>query len=232
MSHAVRIEVELSDCWCDPMTPPTRCPRTELLVTACAHCRPPESAQPSGDRQTPVNTSAYPARTRQRSTDRISRSTVTPADDRTSSAELTARFMPAGLVDLYERLLAEEFGAQRLGSSRPGDPYALVGVGRASGGLRATKSGQADIRAGARRGKGPAPAVPLRSERAMHYRTKVDRRLRKIVVELRSYLASLDDPAAVPLPVVRQCVGKCKKFGDTDWLYCPRCGGPMSEMDR
>jgi hypothetical protein len=153
------------------------------------------------------------------------------SDDRMSAAEVVVSFMPAGLVDLYERLVMEEFGSQQLGSSRPGDRYAIVGAGRASGGLRTVKSGQPDIRAGARPPKIKHGVVPIRSERALHYRSKIDRKLRKVVAELRAFVAALDDPHAALKPIVRRCAGRCHKFGDIDWTYCPRCGGPMAEAD-
>lgn len=141
------------------------------------------------------------------------------------------RFLPKDLLFLYEQVLLEEFGTHNLGASWAGDPNQLPKIGRGSGGLRATKSEQPEIRSVTRSRSANARKTVIRSERAMTERTRIDRKLKRIVREMKNFLASLDDPSFDAVPTQRRCSGKCKKFGDPEWLYCARCGGPMAEVD-
>ena len=70
-------------------------------------------------------------------------------------------------------------------------------------------------------------ARTMREERMWKYRQKVDKRLRKIAREIADVL----DGKPERLAAARRCTGKCQRFGDDDWVFCARCGGPMREVD-
>lgn len=152
-------------------------------------------------------------------------------DDAGNAAEIVAAFLPGGFLHAYERVIVAAYGTRNLGSGKPADLNALVGVGRRSGGLEATKTKTPDVRGGAAHAsKSGGSVVPIRSERAWNYRAKVDRRIRQLGRDMVDFLASLDDPKAIHT-AQRRCAGRCGKFGDGDWNYCARCGGPMREAD-
>jgi hypothetical protein len=67
----------------------------------------------------------------------------------------------------------------------------------------------------------------MRDERAFRLKAKVDKRLRQIAREISAFLE--DRPTK--MATHRICAGKCKRFGDKDWTYCPNCSGPMREVE-
>lgn len=66
----------------------------------------------------------------------------------------------------------------------------------------------------------------LRNERMLHEKEKVDKRLRRMAREI---VAMLDGSGVKNEQ--RRCTGRCRRLGQTDWMYCPHCGGPMAEVD-
>ena len=138
--------------------------------------------------------------------------------------DILLRFFPLDLLWQYARLLDKCFGERRLGSGRGYDENDL-GLGARS--KERLTSVAPQYRGGAEKSAGGSSVVPIRSEGAVLMRSKIDRRLRRIGREIKSYLDERE--IGRPSPVVRQCSGKCKKFGEAEWLYCPNCGGPMQE---
>lgn len=200
-----------------------RC-KHELVTEQCADCqpRPTGSARPDG-----VNGRIPPVQAR---TDATRARNAGPRDDAGNAAELVAGFLPAGFLNAYEQVLMAAYGARNLGSGRPPDDTTLVGVGRGSGGLGSVKSETPDVRNGATPSRKIGSSVPIRSERALHYRAKIDRKIRQVGRDIADFLASLDNPQAVRTSQ-RRCTGRCGKFGDGDWNYCARCGAPMRQAD-
>jgi hypothetical protein len=60
----------------------------------------------------------------------------------------------------------------------------------------------------------------------MNYRSKLDRRIRRMAREIQAFLDGKDVKVES-----RKCAGKCRKIGEAEWVYCPRCGGPMEQVD-
>lgn len=160
-----------------------------------------------------------------------------------SVEELVLRGLPDVFSTAFERLIVliytDKARLAGLGSGK--SEVDLPGVGKGSGGLGAVRSETPDIRSVHRTpGGGGASGggdVPLRSEVALRYKSTVDRKLRRMGREIRYFVDGLErrgprggGMTGVAKPM-RKCVGKCKKFGDADWVYCPWCGGPMSELD-
>lgn len=112
---------------------------------------------------------------------------------------------------------------------------AVVGVatGKLEGKDVRVNSGQRDFVATRKRG-GPdqtkkvgKTSRTLKDERAYKLKIRIDKQLRKMA---RAILAELDGKN-VAAAVGRVCTGRCKKFGDGEWDFCARCGGPMREME-
>lgn len=195
-----------------------RCEKTELLIGECAHCRAAGIALPA----------TIPVKARPKEPKREVKQIRSVA--MTASSDLAMRFIPKGLLEFYEQVVMEEFGSNNLGTGKAVDPNQLPGIGRRVGGLGSARSGRPDIRSVTRVGTANARRQVIRSERAMTERARIDRKLKRIVREMKNFLASLDDPNVEAVPTHRRCAGRCTKFGDPDWLYCARCGGPMQEV--
>lgn len=144
--------------------------------------------------------------------------------------EYVSHFMPKSFIDLYERLLLEQFSDSAM-SVHSGQNIDIPGVGKGSGGMAAVKSETTEVRSVHRQPVGGDSATVIRSEAAMHFRSGVDRKIRKISREIKFYLDSKGGRVKATKPQ-RKCDGNCKKFGDGDWNWCPYCGGPMRELDR
>ncbi len=194
------------------MTEP-RCDLTELYVSQCDHCRPNGGRENMGEVATPSQARKATARSRNQAAD---------FTEGGSDLEIVARFLPAGLVDLYARVVEIEFP---LGSRA--NSTNLPGVGRGSGPRISTN--QTETRTITRTRTPNANWTVIRSERALLGRFRLDRKLKRIVTDLRNLLAEIDSGDHTR-PVWRQCAGRCRKMGEPDWLYCARCGGPMQDI--
>jgi hypothetical protein len=136
-------------------------------------------------------------------------------------------FLPKKFVWFYEQLVDLGYGEKRVdgGSGRRRDD-----VGRSSG-LKATgrlSSGHVDkTLTAATAGKTKNHAeIQFKNEKAVDFRRLVDRRLRRLAREIEEFLV---EGSGKLRSGKRKCGGRCKKIGDPDWVYCPRCGGPMQE---
>lgn len=128
-------------------------------------------------------------------------------------------------MEWYGRLIDDGLKVER--SVRGGESSVIPGVGKV------TSDMSWPIRSGAPSGL-PSKSVssrkflskdPVASEKAMEERARVDRRLRKIARDIKSWYSG------GAFSSNRICDGQCKKIGDGEWNYCPRCGGRMREMD-
>lgn len=143
-----------------------------------------------------------------------------------ADADVLGRWMPRDFVTWYVALVLRITGSSGNGGV---DDTIIPGVGRAYGGMGSQSSASSEsLKLGS--GKKDAKSqVLLRSEWASVVKEGVDRRLRKIGRELKNKLD--DNPSLVNKSERRRCSGRCGKFGESDWVYCARCGGPMREVD-
>jgi hypothetical protein len=160
-----------------------------------------------------------------------------------ADADVIGRWMPRDLVTWYVALCG-----RITGPSGPGmDDMVIPGTGKPYGGLGSlTSYGSSSLKPDSGK-RGQKSSVLMRSEWASLLKERTDRKLRKIARELKNALDEDDDElrmgaaskgvggkngvggrSAAPR---RRCSGRCGKFGESDWLYCARCGGPMNEMD-
>jgi hypothetical protein len=160
------------------------------------------------------------------------------------------RMLPEAFVTAYESLFVAAYRDGGVDASHGGHPLSGEGtvVGRANGQIRRSgviggggggsgwrlNSGVVDIVAGT---MGPQKentrrvgktSDTLRDEKAYRLKLKFDKRLRKIAREIVAGLEGKNVVAAGN----RICAGKCKKFGDYEWSFCARCGGPMREIEQ
>lgn len=138
------------------------------------------------------------------------------------------RFLPDGFVNAYEQLLGQAFSAAAM-SVKGQEQIDIPGVGKGKNGLGSVRSGMTEVRSVHRSPPRAASSV-IGSEIAMQFRSSMDRKIRKITREMRFFLDKANGEKGVNPQ--RKCSGRCKKFGDGDWMYCPWCGGPMSEIDQ
>jgi len=139
--------------------------------------------------------------------------------------EEAQRYLPKEFIDLYLELvyLGVDVGKTSAVDRKSVD---IPGVGKGTDGLGNVRSETKEVRDVYRKIRLPTSglSVPILSENAVRFRSSVDRKLRKITREIKSYLDGKTAPK-----VNRRC-GQCKKFGDGDWSWCPFCRGRMEEI--
>lgn len=139
-------------------------------------------------------------------------------------------FLPKKFVHLYEQLCDRSYGERRLdasGSMRTQDDGG--GRSQAHKSKGRTSSGQVDkTLVASTQGKTKNHAeISMKDERAVDFRRLIDRRLRRLARDIEEFLSG----GEVLRAGKRRCGGRCRKIGEPDWLYCPRCGGPMQEEE-
>lgn len=75
----------------------------------------------------------------------------------------------------------------------------------------------------------------LGNERAWHGKRRIDKRLRKMAKEILLMVDDLQNGGTGRVKeadLFRVCSGRCKKFCEDSWKFCPNCGGPTREMDK
>lgn len=138
-----------------------------------------------------------------------------------SEVEDAVRALPSDFLSVY--LLLFERGL-RTGSSGVSDA-AEVGVSSASRVTRLSTN-HTSTRGGSKGSRKTGKSqVPIRDERAIAYRARVDRKIRAITREMKIYLG----PSVGEVERPRRC-SVCKKYGEPSWLYCPRDGKVMEEV--
>jgi hypothetical protein len=133
--------------------------------------------------------------------------------------------MPVRFRLLYELVWLRAFGAS-VGGRHGG----VVTQNVVHGAKRVTRvsSGQTETRGGAHSGKklvGASDKDVISNASALAMLRRVDRRLRQVARDMDVYLH-----AGAADKVKRRC-SVCKKFGDDEWLYCPRDGRPMEQVE-
>jgi hypothetical protein len=150
-----------------------------------------------------------------------------------------ARLLPEAFMTAYEALHVRSF-SDGSGSERHPLSGRAAEIERADGkgkDLWRTSSGQVSS-IGSRRvgGGGSGKTVGktskfLGDERAWEFKRKIDKRLRRMAKEILAELDSRGSHAGgAERGLHRRCAGKCGKLGDSDWLFCARCGSPMAEV--
>lgn len=110
-------------------------------------------------------------------------------------------YFPETFVERYEELLDLIFGASR-GFGQPGKmDLAGKGKGSAIGDNYITSDGG------------------IKSEKAIHYRRFVDRRLRELSRDIRAWLDGVERNKKL----TKNCT-VCGKFVSPTWLFCSWCG--------
>lgn len=138
-----------------------------------------------------------------------------------SEVEDAVRALPSDFLSVY--LLLFERGL-RCGSSGVSDA-AEVGVASASRVTRLSTN-QTETRGGSKGSRKTGRSqVPIRDERAVAYRARVDRKIRALTREMKVWLGPSVDDVAKP----RRC-SVCKAYGEPTWNYCPRDGRIMEEI--
>jgi hypothetical protein len=133
--------------------------------------------------------------------------------------------MPEGFVFQYHVLWLEGLG--KAVGGRPGLPEKVVAPNVVAKTRRSgprTSTSQTETRGGAKKSKSSeVGGVEFASEAAVHFRRRIDAKLRKLGREIRSWRGDAERSAG------RRC-SYCKRFGDDEWVYCPWCRSPMEEV--
>lgn len=163
---------------------------------------------------------------------------------RISDSAGVGQMLPEAFSAAYEALFVGTFrdGDVDGGGSEGHSAHPMSGrsmeVGRSdgSGAVRMrTSSGQVDtvgtkVKSGSGRSGGGKDtrktSNQLRNERLLHEKGKIDKRLRRMAKEIEAILIG-----GLHAESQRRCTGRCARLGQTDWKFCPNCGGPMQEMD-
>ena len=141
-------------------------------------------------------------------------------NDRQVAAEVLM-YLPDGFVTAYEGLWLAAYGTgavrvadnPRNGVVKDQPPRVSSGTTDRMGGV-----GVSGKKSGAR------VTSTLHSERALILKSRVDRKLRSLAREIVN-----DVDTIISLP--RRCAGRCKRWADPEWSYCPNCGGPTQTID-
>ena len=142
---------------------------------------------------------------------------------------MLVRYLPESFVTSYLRLIDRAVGERNLGSGRGAG---VEGSGREYGARSGVqvKSESKDHRGGAdRSGKSSSQVgMPIRDEEVMMYDLeRYKKRLRGMAREIVNLLREDGESKAVQR---RRCGGRCKRLGEVLWLFCPNCGGPMTDV--
>lgn len=139
-------------------------------------------------------------------------------------------FLPKKFVVCYEGLLDKAYGERRLDAS--GSMGGDKGEGRVKARKTSGRTSSSSVDktlAASGGGKDRNRAeIAFKNERAVDFRRLVDRRLRRIARDIEEFFAGDDGELRSGK---RRCNGRCRKIGDSDWIYCARCGGPMQEVN-
>lgn len=144
---------------------------------------------------------------------------------------MDSRILPELFTSTYEALYLKSLDDGMAGMGSRNDEKAALGIaeGKPTGVARVSSS---EVTSVGKLGPGSSKLVgktsrTMKDERAFRLKVKVDKKLRAIAREVQAFLEHRD----MRLAAARVCAGKCKKFGDAEWTYCARCGGPMREVE-
>lgn len=131
------------------------------------------------------------------------------------------RALPESFVERYSMLALRVYEAERHGRAEGEGRVGTARVTRLSTGQTETRGGAKST--GKRAGVNERQVLP--SMAALAYKSKVDRKLRKIAREMAVWLKDGGTRQSV-----RRCV-RCCRFGEEGWSYCPTDGQPMQEVE-
>jgi hypothetical protein len=149
---------------------------------------------------------------------------------------MDGRILPEPFQLAYEQLWARSLGDSGPGAGVGNHPLSGQSgiLGRASGKVEnagwRTSSGEADMVgqiAGPKNKQVGKTSRTLKDERAFRFKQKVDKDLRRIAAKINAF----QDGRNSELAGQRVCEGRCKKYGEIEWSFCARCGGPMRDLD-
>jgi hypothetical protein len=135
-----------------------------------------------------------------------------------------ARMLPAVLLGAYSRLWAAAL--RQPGSTVGPDTRGMYGRHRVKGPRTSTGQSEAMSGTGAKRAVNVSQGGVVKSERWLALKGRVDRKLRKVAREIMEEMQG----GTGRLKTVRRCVG-CKKYGESDWSWCPFDGKRMEEVE-
>jgi hypothetical protein len=139
---------------------------------------------------------------------------------RVVSVEGDGSALPPDLEEVYRELSSRAL-------VQPGAAYVGDPIEKAKGRMvTRVSTGQTETRGGAKGSRKSGGSKDfIRSERAFNEKARIDRKLRKIAREIRAWLRD----SAESRDDVRRCT-TCRKFGEPEWLYCPKDGKPMESV--
>jgi hypothetical protein len=132
------------------------------------------------------------------------------------------RMLPQSFVDAYGALWGASLRHPQ-GTLGPDERDMVVAprVKRAR-----TSTGQTETRGVAKAEKRRGRSVdPVLSLRYLREKARIDRKLRKITREIEAVLSG-----GRGLTVVKRCP-KCQRFGDEEWVFCPREGAMLMVVE-
>jgi len=129
-------------------------------------------------------------------------------------------FLPPDLERAYAALCGEAL-------VQPGAAYVGDPIEKAKGRMvTRVSTGQTETRGGAKGSRKSGGSKDfIRSEAAFNEKSRIDRKLRKLTREIKAWLRDSHEAR----DDVRRCT-VCRKFGEPEWLYCPRDGKPMESV--
>lgn len=137
------------------------------------------------------------------------------------------RRLPERFRLAYELVWLRAFGASIGGRYGGGVEQNVVASSKR---VTRTSTSQVETRGGAHSGKklaGASVRGVIGDEAALAQLRRMDRRLREIARQASVWLGTGVEGGGM----VRRC-SVCKQFGDGEWLYCPKDGKPMEDVDR
>jgi hypothetical protein len=131
------------------------------------------------------------------------------------------RALPGDFIFLYEQLFARCFSASGGGAS---GEVGVVGARR----VTRVSTSQTETRGPAKRGFKGQPSDVLRDVRALAFKARIDRDLRKLSRRMRNWIE--EGGSGKAHNSVRRCT-RCRKYADELWSFCPFDGAPTEEWD-
>ena len=144
------------------------------------------------------------------------------------------RYLPKEFLNGYMSLIDAGVGERNLGSGGgAGNSNVVFGSGKKKSVLGSPVSEVVGTISSAVKEKGQGNRkVPIKSEAAVAFRGTINRKLRGMLRDIQTFLDANDRQGKSKGAVTRRCGGKCKRYGDPDFLYCPNCGAPMIDIDQ
>lgn len=140
--------------------------------------------------------------------------------ERTSREEI-----PRALQEAYSLLTHRAYGSDPAVSV--GDANVIRGIGKAK--ARTSTSSPEGVGGGAPAATkkfGQSRRSVIRDRKAYEIKIRVDRRLRRLAVEIQEHLNGGQVETTVNV------CSHCNRIGEGDWRYCPNCGGRMTTQDK